>query len=304
MDLQPLVEETLKLLRSVLPSTIQMVRHIHPAPPVLVDPTQIHQVIMNLCVNAQHAMEGRQGRLEVGLDEVLADESLCARSADLCSGRYARITIRDTGCGMSPEILNRIFEPFFTTKEVGQGTGLGLAVVHGIVKNYNGAILVQSRPGEGSVFEVFLPAQIKTAEPAAESSRPVFRANGEHIMLLDDEVGIAKALNLLLTRTGYQVTAFTDSQVALREFLRRPMETDLILTDLTMPGMTGLELARRVYGIRPELPVVVTTGFGGDLVSPGQLEDQPNIRKVVQKPVNADAILRILEEILKQGRRI
>ena len=204
-DLQPAVKDSLKLLRSVLPSTIEMIPHLNPVPPVLVDPTQVHQVILNLCVNAQHAMEGRQGRLEVGLDAVTADETLCARSPDLRPGRYVRLTVRDNGCGISPDIQRRIFEPFFTTKEPGQGTGLGLAVVHGIVKNYDGAILVQSRPGEGTLFEVFLPAQTGDTDKTVDAPHPVFQSHGEHILIVDDEAAITEVLRIVLSRTGCRV---------------------------------------------------------------------------------------------------
>jgi CheY-like chemotaxis protein len=204
---------------------------------------------------------------------------------------------------MSPDILNRIFEPFFTTKETGQGTGLGLAVVHGIVKNYDGAILVQSRPGEGTVFEVFLPAQTGAADKTAESPRPVFQANGEQILIVDDEIAITEVLRLVLSRIGYHVTAFNDPQAALKDFMSRPTDVKLILTDLTMPGMTGLELAKKVFEIRPDLSVVVATGFGGDLISPVQLANQPNIRKVIEKPLNPDAVIQTLAEILQPDRQ-
>ena len=248
VDLRPIVTDVLRLLRSALPSTLQMVQNIHPAPPVLADPTHIHQVIMNLCVNAQHAMEGRQGVLEVGLDGVWVDQALCARSPDLHVGLYARMTVRDTGCGMSEATLSRIFEPFFTTKEIGRGTGLGLAVVHGIVKQRDGAILVQSRVGEGTLFEVFLPAHTQPAAGTAEVPRPApSRANGEQVIIVDDEPDITGVLNSLLRRAGYSVITFNDPRAALAEFVSRPADTDLIFTDLTMPGMTGLDLAKTVF---------------------------------------------------------
>jgi signal transduction histidine kinase len=302
VDLQPTVKETLKLLRSALPSTIQIDQRINSTPPVLADPTQIHQVIMNLCVNAQHAMDGRQGRLEIGLDDVRVDEALCARSADLRPGHYVRLSVRDTGCGMSPEILNRIFEPFFTTKETGHGTGLGLSVVHGIVQNHDGAILVQSRPGEGTAFEVFLPAQTGAVDNIAEPPRPAPCAKGEHVLIVDDEPGITRSLKLVLTRNGYRVTTYNDPQTAFRYFASRPADTELILTDLTMPGMTGLEFARKVFAIRPDLPVVLATGFGGDQVSPEQLANQPNIRKVLDKPLDPHNVIQTVAEILMSKR--
>ena len=161
IDLQPVVTEALKLLRSALPSTIEIVQRLSPTPPVLADPTQIHQVVMNLCTNAEHAMRGRPGRLEIALEPKQVDEAFANQNPDLRPGRYARLCVRDNGCGMPGELLNRIFEPFFTTKEPGQGTGLGLSVVHGIVKSHDGVILVQSQPGQGTEFQIFLPVQEK-----------------------------------------------------------------------------------------------------------------------------------------------
>ena len=300
-ELQPVVKEALKLLRSALPSTIQMIQKISLTHPVLADPTQIHQVVMNLCVNAQHAMEGRQGRLEVGLDELLVDETLCERHVDLRPGLYVRLSVRDTGCGISPENLQRIFEPFFTTRDVGQGTGLGLAVVHGIVQNHGGAILVQTELGQGTEFQVLLPARMETVDdvnPAKQTPPP---SNGEHILLVDDEEALVKAIKRLLVRTGYKVTAHTDPQAALQDFILRPADIHLVLTDLTMPGMNGLEFAAKIYEIRPELPVVIATGFSGDLITATQLAELPNIRKVVEKPLSPEAITRLIAELLPPG---
>ena len=303
VDLQPTIKETLKLLRSALPSTIQIDQHINSTPPVLADPTQIHQVIMNLCVNAQHAMEGSQGRLEIGLDDVRVDEALCSRSADLHPGHYVRLTVRDNGCGMSPDIQNRIFEPFFTTKETGRGTGLGLSVVHGIVQSHDGAILVQSRPGKGATFEVFLPAQTGAVDNIAEPPRTVFHGKGEHILIVDDEPGITQSLKRVLSRIGYRVIIYNDPRMAFNHFAARPADTEIILTDLTMPGMTGLDFARKVFAIRPELPVVLATGYGGDLVSPAQLSNHPNIRKVLEKPLDPRNVIQTVTEILKSDRQ-
>jgi signal transduction histidine kinase len=303
LDLRPVVKESLKLLRSALPSSIQMVSQINFTPPVLADPTQIHQVIMNLCVNAQHAMEGKQGRLEVAMDEVLVDETLVGLSADLQPGRYVRISVRDTGCGMAPETLNRIFEPFFTTKEVNQGTGLGLAVVHGIIKNHDGAIIVKSKPGEGSEFQIFLPARAAETEVVAKEEKPLVQAGGEHVLVVDDEVAVMNVLKLLLGRAGYKVTAFTDPREAFNHFRSHPDDFHLVVTDLTMPGMNGLELARKIFEVRPELPLVITTGFGGELVSETQMADHPNIRKVLEKPLSPDMLARLAAEV-RRGKPI
>jgi signal transduction histidine kinase/CheY-like chemotaxis protein len=300
-DLQPAVKEALKLLRSALPSTIQMSQKISRTHPVLADPTQIHQVIMNLCVNAQHAMEGRQGQLEVGLDEVPVDEILCGRNPDLRPGPYVRLSVRDTGCGISPENLKRIFEPFFTTRDVGKGTGLGLAVVHGIVQNHDGAILVQSQPGQGTEFQILLPAQLEAVVARPPDRQPPPPANGEHILIVDDEPAIINVLEQLLALAGYKVTAHADPHAALKDFLARPTDIHLVLTDLTMPGMNGLELAGKIYAIRPDLPVIIATGFNGDLITKAQLAEHPNLCKVVEKPLNPENIIRLVSEQLHPG---
>ena len=301
---QPAVKEALKLLRSALPSTIQIRQTINPTNPILADPTQIHQVVMNLCVNAQHAMEGRQGLLEVSLDEWPVDEAQCERNADLRPGPYVRLSVRDNGCGISPENLKRIFEPFFTTRDVGKGTGLGLAVVHGIVRDHDGAILVRSELGRGTEFQVLFPAQIAAASKPNSVAPPPPPVHGGHILIVDDEISIVNVLKRLLVRTGYTVTIHADPQAAFKDFISRPTDFDLVLTDLTMPGMNGLELAAKISGIRPELPILIATGFSGDLIGPAQLAHHPNIRKVVEKPLNPDGIIRVVAEMLppkKQG---
>jgi signal transduction histidine kinase/ActR/RegA family two-component response regulator len=299
VELQPIVEETAKLLRSVMPATIQIVQELQPASPVLVDATQMHQVIMNLCVNARHAMKDGPGRLEIGLADALVDATQCVRSADLSPGRYVRLWVRDNGCGIPPEVIGRIFEPFFTTKEAGQGTGLGLAVVHGIIKCCNGAILVESQPGVGTIFEIFLPAQPAAASAASPNQQPAPPAQGELILIVDDETAITRIMTRMLARVGYQVVAYNDPEGALEYFQSHAAAVKLILTDLTMPGMTGLELAEKVAALQPDLPVILATGFGGGLVSPAQLVSHPNIRKLVEKPVGVDLILGIVAEALR-----
>jgi signal transduction histidine kinase/CheY-like chemotaxis protein len=298
-EVQPVVKEALKLLRSALPSTIQMSQKINPTHPVLADLTQIHQVVMNLCVNAEHAMEGRQGQLEVRLDELLVDEMLCERNVDLHPGLYVRLSVRDTGCGISPENLKRIFEPFFTTREAGKGTGLGLAVVHGIVQNHDGAILIETELGKGSEFQVLLPARMEALEDANPALQRPLPSNGEHILIVDDEEGLIKVLKRLLVRAGYKVTAHADPLAALRDFITRPADINLLFTDLTMPGMNGLELAGKIQKIRPDLPVVIATGFSGDLITPAQLAERPNIRKVVEKPLSPETVTRLIGELLQ-----
>jgi signal transduction histidine kinase len=297
-DIGPVVKEALKLLRSALPSSIQMETNVGRVHPVLADPTQIHQVVMNLCVNSQHAMEGRQGLLQVKLDECNADAAMCQRSADLQPGLHVRLTVRDNGCGISAEHLKRIFEPFFTTREVGQGTGLGLAVVHGIVRDHDGAILVESHPGRGTEFQVLLPAQMAVAGADGAPLPPLPAARGEHVLIVDDEVALAKVLKRMLLRGGYTATVHNDPRAALADFIARPKDIHLVLTDLTMPGMSGLELADKLHEIRPDLPLLMATGFGGNLMENKELAARPYIRRVVNKPLKYEEVLRAVAEVL------
>jgi signal transduction histidine kinase/CheY-like chemotaxis protein len=299
IDLQPVVTEALKLMRSALPSTIEIVQRLSPTPPVLADSTQIHQVVMNLCTNAEHAMRGRPGRLEITLEPKHADEAFANQYPDLRPGQYARLCVRDNGCGMPVELLNRIYEPFFTTKEPGQGTGLGLSVVHGIIKSHDGVILVQSQPSQGTEFQIFLPVQERNQPALPPESKPAPPGSGQHILLVDDEPPICNVLSQMLSQAGYRVTACSDPQEALKEFLARPGEFDLLFTDLTMPGLTGVELAKRIFEVRPDLPVVLTTGFGGDVVA--DTTAHTHIVRVLEKPVSTGIVNDIMHEILRPG---
>jgi signal transduction histidine kinase/FixJ family two-component response regulator len=300
-DLSAVVREAMILLRFVLPSTIQMNQRIQRTAPVLADPTQIHQVLMNLCINAQHAMEGHQGQLNISLDELDVDEALCEGHPDLHPGLYVRIAVRDTGCGITRENLGRIFDPFFTTKPVGQGTGLGLAVVQGIVRGHAGAVLVDSTVGAGTEFQILLPARSQSEDRETgtlPTVPPVVAATGKHVLIVDDEAGVVGVLKRVLTRGGYEVTAHATPEAALADFLAESAAVDLVITDLTMPGLNGLELAGKFAAVRPELPVIVTTGYAGSLISPKELAEHPNIRHTVEKPFSPEALLRLVAELL------
>jgi len=291
MDLGPLVEEAVKLLRPALPATIQIDLDLAAGTsPVLADSTQIHQVLMNLCTNAEHAMRGHLGVLEIKLAEVKIDEISVRRHPELHVGHYVKLSIRDNGTGISEEVQRRIFDPFFTTKEPGEGTGLGLAVVHGIIKNHDGVIELQSQPGVGTRFDVYLPAH--NADPVPIEFFPdavrLPAGAGEHILLVDDEPAVGDVLCAMLTRGGFRVTNHTNPVEALDDFRDHPGKFDLVLTDLTMPGMTGIDLARRLFEIRPDLPVLLTTGFGGSW-EPKAVREL-GIRKVIQKPTDFGSI--------------
>ena len=254
------IKEALKMLRSSIPTTIEIRQELTANGIVLADPTQIHQVIMNLCTNAYHAMRETGGTLAVFLGEIeIRDED--EGYGELVPGRYLKLTVSDTGCGINPEIQERIFEPYFTTKKTGEGTGLGLAVVHGIIKSYNGHITVYSEPGRGTTFHVYLPlVEEKAAELPVKEAIVELSGNGEHILFVDDEPQIREFADRLFSLHGYRVTSFTNGVQALEDFQDHPGQYDLVITDMTMPYMTGAELAQKIFGIQPEMPVILCTG--------------------------------------------
>jgi PAS domain S-box-containing protein len=258
------VSDALKLMRSSLPSSVVIKSSFDAQTPfVLADPSQLHQVVMNLCTNAAHAMREHGGELALRVDLAVVDEALSSQRPDLRPGRYARIAVSDTGQGIDQATLKRIFEPFFTTKKQGEGTGLGLAVVHGIVRDHDGAIAVESTVGSGTTFEVFLPEYLGEPSAVAVSPATLPRGNDERILVVDDEEALCASLAQLLSRLGYRVTAKAQPEEALALFRQSPEEFALVLTDLTMPGMTGLELAEQILRLQPNARVVLMSGFSG-----------------------------------------
>jgi PAS domain S-box-containing protein len=298
--LQPVVTEAMKLLRSTLPPMIELQSRIDDtAPPVLADSTQIHQVILNLCTNAWHAMpEG--GRITVTLEPCTVTPELAASQADLAPGRWVRLTVADTGSGMDAATLEHMFEPFFTTKGTGLGTGLGLAVVHGIVKSHEGAITVRSTPGEGSVFDLYFPLAPDDSEPPAPPPGEVPHGHGERILVVDDDNVCGFAVEKIIESLGYVARRHTRPEDALAEFASDPNAFDLVVSDLAMPGMDGAELIQHLVKIRPDLPVIVITGF---IESARQrlLEESP-ARAVMRKPVSRDELGRAIALHLHRKR--
>ncbi|WP_414665015.1 response regulator [Horticoccus sp. 23ND18S-11] len=263
-----ILDEALKLLRATIPSTIQfdvvMARNV---PCVLADPSQIHQIAVNLVTNAAHAMRGRPGRLGVMLETIEVDPVLATLHPGLRPATYVRLAISDTGHGMDEGTLSRIFEPFFTTKSPGEGTGLGLAVVHGIMQNLGGVITVYSRPGEGARFHLYFPAHAPEGLERPTEAAEVARGRGERILVVDDETALARMAKKILEVLGYNADAMTLPAEALAAVRASPLTYDLVITDLTMPGMTGLELAAELLKVRPGLPIMLTTGYSATLTA-------------------------------------
>ena len=301
LDLSLVVKEACKLFRASIPASIEIEARISPGLPlVLGDPGQLHQVLMNLATNAHQAMEGRNGRLTVGLHGVDVDATMAQSQGNLAPGRYVRLSVTDTGVGMDAATLDRLFEPFFTTKGPRQGAGLGLAVVHGIVRSHGGGVTVYSQPGQGTTFHVFVPALApKASEASVDTSAPA-RGRGERILYVDDEIALAKVGDRMLRSMGYEVTFFTRPNEALAALAADPMRFQLVIADLTMPGMSGMELARRVREIRYGMPFILTTGYHGtqeasELASLG-------IAELLTKPVNTERLAKSVRSALDGGR--
>jgi signal transduction histidine kinase/CheY-like chemotaxis protein len=260
LQVSAIIKEALKMLRASIPATIEIRQDIASNGLVLADPTQIHQVIMNLCTNAYHAMRETGGILAVSLKEVTIGATEYGY-ANITQGNYLKLEVSDTGCGIDQKTQEKIFEPYFTTKKPGEGTGLGLAVVHGIVNSHHGHITVYSEPGEGTSFHVYLPLTEQDVSALPDKTEPKeLRGKGERILFVDDEKQIRKVLGTMLTKNGYQVTASADGAQALEEFQKNPDQFDLVITDMTMPSMTGAELAQKIMAISPQTPVILCTG--------------------------------------------
>ncbi len=282
---QPIIKETLRLLRSSLPKTIEIRTDIAAdCGQVTCDPTQLQQILMNLCANAYHAMRETGGVLAIGLRSVdIGKQDSIIPGQEMETGSYVRLEVSDTGCGMSPEIREKIFEPYFTTKDKGEGTGLGLAVLHGIVRSHDGHVNVYSEPGKGSTFHVYLPRidNEKSLSPDNDT-RPV-PGGSERVLVVDDEESVTELLSAILTELGYQVTVANSGEEALQLFLEAQDHFDLLLTDMTMPHLTGLDLCRQIQAVRPEMPIILCTGFS-ELVNREKAADL-GIRCFLMKPI-------------------
>jgi PAS domain S-box-containing protein len=291
-----IIKEALKLLRASLPSTIEIRHEIHTdSSYVMADPTQIHQVLMNLCTNAAHAMKENGGKLSVKLDDVNLNNETDEKFSNLNPGDYVRLSVSDTGHGINEYTLSHMFDPFFTTKNFDEGTGMGLAVVKSIVENHGGAVYVYSEPGKGSTFEVLFPRA--TMEPILEKKSSAHLPQGnERILLVDDEEFIVDMAREMLENLGYSITTTNSSPEALKWFDQSPNDFDLVITDQTMPKMTGTELADRIHHIRPDLSVILCTGYSEEII-PGRTESQ-NIKAVIMKPFIIQEMALIVRKVL------
>jgi PAS domain S-box-containing protein len=290
------VKESLKMLRSAIPSTIEIRQDIMDSGLVLSDITNIHQIMMNLCTNAAYAMEENGGILEVGLKKVNIEGPTAGSNPGIPPGPYAVLTVRDTGHGMPPEVLTRIFEPYFTTKEQGRGTGLGLSVVHGIIQNHKGTITCMSELGRGTTFTVYLPS-IEAGEEMTEPLDEMILATGsEHVLYIDDEPDLANLADEILSRLGYEVTTKTSCTEAVEVFRKDPDYFDLVITDMTMPGMTGDKLAQTLMGIRNDIPVILCTGYSEHISE--EKAKELGIRAYIQKPLDMRALAEIVRRVL------
>jgi signal transduction histidine kinase len=284
----PLIKETIDLLRSSLPSHIKIVHSDHASSDLILgDPTQIQQIIMNLCRNAADAIGARTGTIAVSLAGKVLEPSIV--HPDVKAGKYLKLMVKDSGSGMTKEVMDRIFEPFFTTKDPGKGSGMGLAVVHGILKHHGGTITVESEEGKGSTFTVYLPItdeEFRTQTPATDRARSV-NEKGK-VLLVDDEEIILNSLKNALKRMGYDVVTLKDGLEAYEVFLKAPSDFDLVITDLTMPKLSGIELASKLMDIRSDIPVILCTGFN-DVIDEDEAKSM-GIRELLLKPASTSEL--------------
>ena len=296
IDLTSLLSESLKLLRATIPSTVEMRTKTDPGlRPILADATQMHQVLINLCTNAAYSMRQRGGVLDIHLSNFDVTPDITHFRQDLAPGPYVKLTVCDTGTGIPASIIGRIFDPFFTTKPRGEGTGLGLSVVYGIIKERGGTITVVSEPGNGSVFSVYLPSISSHVQAQAERS-PGLPGNGESILFVDDEEILVEMTREMLEESGYKVTATRSSAEALKLFMADPDRFDLLITDMTMPGMTGANLAAEILSIRPEFPIILCTGFS-HIMSEQKARDL-GIREFIMKPASVTELRVAVRNVL------
>ncbi len=298
MDL--IIKETLKLLRPAIPSSINIDLHINTKTRVLGEPTRLHQIIMNLCTNAYQAVDESDGVLKIDLDTIELEQS-SEQPQDLPAGSYVELVVTDNGCGMTAETISRIFDPYYTTKEKGKGTGMGLAVVHGIVKNHGGEIVVKSEPGVGTEFKIYLPATQVGGSEMRENIM-VLPGGDEDILIVDDEIDIVKIEEEILRNQGYNVVGTADAEEALSLFRAEPERYDLIITDMTMPKLIGLKLAEKIKEINPEIKIIICSGYNEYLTEANCHEK--GIDGYIAKPIAMETIVNTVRRVLDEKQNI
>ncbi|CAN7554040.1 ATP-binding protein [Pseudorhodoferax sp. LjRoot39] len=303
-DLAEVTSETERLLRVTLPPQVELLLRVHPGvPAVLADPTQVEQAVLNLCTNAIQAIQATpeaRGTVWIELQSEAPSPARCARLG-LAPGHYARLSVRDNGPGMDPATRERIFEPFFTTKEVGQGTGLGLAVVHGVMRSNGGAVDVHSEPGRGSHFMLYFPSTSEAAEAAASAPPPPasVQGSGQHVMYVDDDQALVFLVERLLRRRGFRVSGFTDPHAATEALRAEPQGYDLVVTDYNMPGYCGVDLVREARGIRADLPVALASGYVTAEIEREAMAE--GARALIHKPNDVQELCATVQRLLQQN---
>jgi len=290
-----IIKEVLKFIRSSIPTTIEIKQNLTSESSIMGSPSQIHQIIMNLCANAAHAMGNDGGILEITLKDITIDKNTNKIRPKLKFENYIELKISDTGVGIKPHIIEKIFEPYFTTKKIGEGTGMGLALAYGIVEKYGGEMIVESTLGEGTVFTMYLPITKEESAPLAykSSEAPIGQ---ERIMFVDDEAPIVKIMSRMLGQLGYFVTTKTSSVEALEAFRAKPNDFDLVISDMTMPQMTGDLLIKKIREIRPDIPVILCTGYSKKLTDGKALEI--DIQAFIKKPIIKDYLAKTVRNVL------
>ncbi len=300
MALGEIVHEVSDLLRATMPATIKVEEDLAEDGFILGDQGQMHQVMMNLCTNAFHAMEDRGGVLKISLTKETVESLDEKIKNQLPPGHYLVLVVEDNGPGMDPQLLEKIFEPYFTTKEPGKGTGLGLAVVHGIIQAHHGTIKIDSRPGKGTKVKILLPElTVQSDSGDAVIVAKSQEGRGEHILFVDDEDVLGRLVELYFTGLGYKVSSFTDSREAWTAFREAPGDFDILISDQSMPGMTGIDLASQAFALRPEIPYILCTGYSADISR--ESAEALGIDRFVQKPVEMEKLGSIVRELLDQG---
>ncbi len=300
VQISSIIKEVLNFLKASLPSTIEIENDVRDKTSIVeVDPTQMYQVIMNLCVNAKHAMQNKGGTLRISHSIVEITPEEMNAGAELDPGSYILLSVSDTGHGIAPEVMEKIFDPYFTTKKIGEGSGMGLSIVHGIIKNHGGDITVLSKPGQGTTFNIYLPRVTGIPNVQKYGSLEKIPKGNEHILVIDDEEQMVAMMNVLFQSLGYQVSGYTSSIDALQMFTKHSEDIDLVVTDMTMPKMTGLELAENLLSIKSDIPIILCTGYSEALDK--KTGEAAGIKEYISKPIDMKSIALAIRKVLDHG---